>query len=64
MVVTYYVKLFRTGVDRHSSILMSFLLLVGETIEDGFSLPVYELLKFISFIIQKKAFLWFFKLSF
>ena len=30
MVVTYYIKLFRTGVDRHN-ILMS-LLLVGETI--------------------------------
>ena len=32
MVVTYYVKLFRIGSDRRSSILMSLLLLVGETI--------------------------------
>ena len=30
-------------------------------IKDGFSLPVCELLKFISFIIQGKAFLWFFR---
>ena len=28
MVVTYYIKLFRTGVDRHHGILMSVLLLV------------------------------------
>ena len=27
-------------------------------IKDGFSLPVCELLKFISFIIQEKEFLW------
>ena len=32
MVVTYYIKLFRTGADRHNSILMSLLLLVAETI--------------------------------
>ena len=31
MVVTYYIKLFRTGTDRHNSILMSLLLLVTET---------------------------------
>ena len=31
MVVTYYVKLFRIGADRHNSILMSLLLLVTET---------------------------------
>ena len=30
MVVTYYIKVFRTGVDRHKSILMSLLLLVAE----------------------------------
>ena len=29
---TYYVKLFRTGTDRHNGILMSRLLLVAETI--------------------------------
>ena len=32
MVVTYYIKLFRTGADRHKSILMSLLLLVAEII--------------------------------
>ena len=32
MVVTYYIKIFRNGVDRHSDILMSLLLLVTETI--------------------------------
>ena len=32
MVVTYYIKLFRTGADRHNGILMSRLILVAETI--------------------------------
>ena len=32
MVVTYYVKLFRTGDDRHSGILLSLLLLGAEAI--------------------------------
>ena len=32
MVVTYFIKLFRTGADRHSGILMSLLLLVAKTI--------------------------------
>ena len=31
MVVTYYIKPFRTGADRHNGILMSLLLLVAET---------------------------------
>ena len=31
MVVTDYIKLFRTGADRHNDILMSFLLLVAGT---------------------------------
>ena len=31
MVVTYYIKLFRTGVNRHNGILMSLLILVAET---------------------------------
>ena len=35
MVVTYYIKLFQTGADRHNGILMSLLLLVAET--TGFS---------------------------
>ena len=30
MVVTYYIKLFQTGTDRHNGILMSLLLLVVE----------------------------------
>ena len=33
MVVTYYIKLFYTGADRHNGILMSVLLLVAETIK-------------------------------
>ena len=32
MVVTYYIKLFRNGADRHNGILMSLLLLGAETI--------------------------------
>ena len=32
MVVTYYIKLFCTGADKHNGILMSLLLLVTETI--------------------------------
>ena len=32
MVVTYYIKLFQTGADRHNGVLMSLLLLVAETI--------------------------------
>ena len=31
MVVTYYIKLFRTRADRHNGILMSLLFLVTET---------------------------------
>ena len=31
MVVTYYIKLFRTGIDRHHGILMMLLFLVAET---------------------------------
>ena len=31
MVITYYIKLFRTGADRHNGILMSLLLLATET---------------------------------
>ena len=38
MVVTYYIyiRLFRTGADRHNGILMSLLLLVAETIMHAF----------------------------
>ena len=32
MVVTYYIKLFRTGADKHNGILMYLLLLDAETI--------------------------------
>ena len=32
MVVTYYIKLFRTGADRRNGVLMSLLLLVAEII--------------------------------
>ena len=33
MVVTYYIKLFRTGANRQNSVLMSLLLLIAETIK-------------------------------
>ena len=33
MVVTYYIKLFWTGADRHNDILMSLFFLVAETIK-------------------------------
>ena len=36
MVVTYYIKLFSVGADRHKGMLMSFLLLVEDTIRDTF----------------------------
>ena len=32
MIVTYYIKLFRTRAERHNGILMSLLLLIAETI--------------------------------
>ena len=32
MFVTYYIKLFRTGANRHNPILMSLLVVVAETI--------------------------------
>ena len=35
MVVTYYIKLFRTGADRHNGIVISLLFLVAETISKG-----------------------------
>ena len=42
MVLTYYIKLFRTRADRHSGILMSLLFLVAETIMGDFSTtPVF-----------------------
>ena len=47
MVVTYYIKLFRTGADRHNGILMSLLFLVAETIMEIFCLWI-ELHLFIS----------------
>ena len=47
MVVTYCIKLFRTGADRHNGILMSLLFLVAETIMEIFCLWI-ELHLFIS----------------
>ena len=44
MVVTYYIKLFRTGTDRHNGILMSLLLLVAETT---------NVAKFVHYILSK-----------
>ena len=42
MVVTYYVKLFHMGSDRHNGILMSLLLLVAETTEHYTESFLYE----------------------
>ena len=39
MVFTYYIKLLRTGADRHNSILMSLLFLVAETISISCNTP-------------------------
>ena len=50
MVVTYYIKLFRMGADRHNGILMYLLLLVAETI---IFLQVYQL-KLLSFSMMVK----------
>ena len=46
MVVTCYIKLFRSGADRHNGILMLLLLLLAETIkqEVGNDLSVWVLL--------------------
>ena len=38
MVVTYYIKLLRAETDRHNGILISFPLLVAETIKNEFKL--------------------------
>ena len=46
MAVTYYVKLFRTGTDRHYGILMSFLLLVAETmLKNAIIIQIFYILK-------------------
>ena len=46
MAVTYYVKLFRTGTDRHDGILMSFLLLVAETmLKNAIIIQIFYILK-------------------
>ena len=46
MVVTYHIKLFRVGADRHNSILMSPLLLVVETITSTIKLKCKVRLRF------------------
>ena len=48
MAITYYIKLFRTGVDRYSGILMSLLLLFAETKIFTIFFKKYFLLKYIS----------------
>ena len=60
MVVTYYMKLFRTGADRHNGILMSVLLLVTETRINIFNIfKIYETIiinmqiNFSCFIFEK-----------
>ena len=51
MVVTYYIKLFRTGADRHNGILKSLLLLVAETKKRASR----EVLSFKNFIYEEKC---------
>ena len=51
MVVTYYIKLFRTGANRHNSILMSLLLLVSETINKKAASRFFE---HTFFVLQKQ----------
>ena len=51
MVVTYYIKLFRTGADRHGGILMSLLLLVLETINKKAASRFFE---HTFFVLQKQ----------
>ena len=41
MVVTYYIKLFNTGTDKHNSILMSILLLVAKAMKVFFFIMKY-----------------------
>ena len=47
MVITYYIKLFLTGADRHNRILMSLLLLVVETIKMT-EVNIYEYVIFVA----------------
>ena len=47
MVVTYYIKLFRTGGERHNIILMSLRLLVVETLKIIISFPSFRLRKLL-----------------
>ena len=56
MVVTYYIKLFRTGADRHNGILMSHLLLVAETKMDVMSCWLFLIIS-IGFLITKERIL-------
>ena len=44
MVLTYYIKLFLTGADRHSGILMSLLVLVAEAISLSYNVEPFEVL--------------------
>ena len=55
MVGTYYIKLFRTGADRHNGILMSLLLLVTETISD-FEWMLSNAPQFLKFFVGVKFF--------
>ena len=60
MIVTYYIKLFRTRAERHNGILMSLLLLIAETITlehlanilyDSFFETLVSLLHFVAEIM-------------
>ena len=52
MVVTYYVKLFRTGPDRHNGILMSLLLLIVEAIKNSLNAHQRFFMTKNSFVVE------------
>ena len=44
MVLTYYIKLFLTGADRHNGILVSLLVLVAAAISLSYNVELFEVL--------------------
>ena len=57
MVVSYYIKLFRTGTDRHNGILMSLLLLVAEIKNVNFNDEYHDLWQFYLVSVTIRSFM-------
>ena len=65
MVITYYIKLFRTGADRHNGILMSLPLLVTKTMKvphfkkmsKGVIKHIYNIYTIINIFSSEKVFI-------